>query len=69
LSGDARQVAASFLSGVFRWYNGLASKPTAFVSKYVPGQVMQYGNFTGAVKADFRTEVYLDYPAGTVTSE
>jgi hypothetical protein len=69
LSGDARQVAASFNAAIFQWYNELATKPTALVPKYTPGQVMNYGNFTGAVKAEFRTEVYLNYPAGTITSE
>jgi hypothetical protein len=69
LSGDARQVAASFLSGVFRWYNGLASKPTAFVPRYTPGTVVNYGTLNGSVRAEFRIAVHTDYPENTVTAE
>lgn len=69
LFGDARQVAASLLSAIFAWYNEQGSKPAALTAQYRPGQIVSYGTYVGKVKSDFRVEVILNYPEGTVASE
>lgn len=69
VTGDARQLALSFCSSVFEWYNELTTLPEAMAAEYKPGRVQTTGSFAGNIQSKYTFTFETLYPEGTVADE
>ncbi len=68
-TGDARQVAASLCETMYRWYNGLTTKPQAMEVQLLSRQIQTFGDFAGKDKITYSFTFAREYAERTVVAE